>query len=303
MSDQKNGSSGLRDDEDELSASDDSEPEERPSTLIFDPELDNSDEDDEEEPCAPAVQGQFSLKGGGSDFSHRTHNIFDCLDKVATPTSYSSSSSSTSTFVSSSSSSSSTNQQKDGVFTRPLAPPPSRKTSQPPPNPPIAAKKRWTPDYLLHPERWTHYSLEDVSETSDHGNTAAALSFLSDLQERKEEQMRGEEKEKKQEDKKKEKEQSHTDSSSCEPQHRMVFCRPNMPKKEQPAEKSREKETHLSHLQEEEEEGEGKEGKKHREGEADKETSKGEEEAPPVFTSFKRMRSKNYRKSSEGEEH
>uniref|UniRef100_A0A3Q3FYE4 U5 small nuclear ribonucleoprotein TSSC4 n=1 Tax=Labrus bergylta TaxID=56723 RepID=A0A3Q3FYE4_9LABR len=105
--------------------------------------------------CAPAGlrnQAQFSLRGGSSAFSNRSQSIFDCLDNVARPPS------STSSY---------------GVFARPQAPPPSRKTTQPPLSPPNPVKRRGTPDYLLNPERWTHYSLEDTSETSDQGNTRA----------------------------------------------------------------------------------------------------------------------------------
>ena len=42
------------------------------------------------------------------------------------------------------------------------------------------------PDYLLHPERWTCYSLEDVPDSSDADNRAAAHQYLSGLQRRKE---------------------------------------------------------------------------------------------------------------------
>lgn len=147
----------------------------------------------------------------------------------------------------------------------------------------------------MHPERWTHYSLEGVSETSEQGNTMAAFNFLSELQERKEEQKRSERKQEEEEEEK----QSCSDSSPRDLQHRMIFCRPNRPKREAAAaERSREKETLLSHLQEEEEE------EKHTESGTERETDgvKEEvEEALPVFT-FRKMRSKNYRRSSEGEE-
>ncbi|XP_053304489.1 protein TSSC4 [Spea bombifrons] len=41
------------------------------------------------------------------------------------------------------------------------------------------------PDYLAHPERWTKYSLEDVPTSSDRSNRNTALSFLADLQKKK----------------------------------------------------------------------------------------------------------------------
>ncbi|XP_074523061.1 U5 small nuclear ribonucleoprotein TSSC4 [Halichoeres trimaculatus] len=272
MCDQKD-SSGLRDDEDQLSVNDKSEPEESLTTVLSDPELDDSEEDEDEEPCDQSALAEFSLKGGSSAFSYRTRNIFDCLDRV-TPTTSSSSSSSSST-------SSTLNQQA-----------PTRKTSQPPPSSPVAAKRKGTPDYLLHPERWTHYSLEGVSETSEQGNKMAAFNFLSELQERKEEQKRSGEKQQGEEEK-----QSHSDSFPCEPQHRMIFCRPNNLRTEATAtERSKKKEMHLNHLLEEQEE------EKHTESGTGEETGTGvKEEVPPVFTTRK-MRSKNYRRGSEGEE-
>ncbi|KAM7015150.1 U5 small nuclear ribonucleoprotein TSSC4 [Tautogolabrus adspersus] len=281
----------------------------------FDPELDHSDDDDNEEVCAPAGlrnQAQFSLRGGSSAFSNRSHSIFDCLDNVARPPS------STSSCPSSSSSSSSVNQQKDGVFARPQAPPPSRKTNQPPLSPPNPVKRRGTPDYLLNPERWTHYSLEDTSETSDHGNTRAALSFLTTLQERKEEDRKQKERKEEEEE---EAERSCSDSSPCDLQQKMIFSRPSRPRREQPMVRSREKETHLSHLQEEEVEGREtqKAGERRTEAEekhAENQTKEEEQEqrqrekeeeekaeSGPVFTSFRRISSKNYRRSSVKEEY
>ncbi|XP_060899019.1 U5 small nuclear ribonucleoprotein TSSC4 [Labrus mixtus] len=313
MCDQKKKGVDLGDDEDELSVSDDSEPEERPTMAPFDPELDHSDDDDDNEEvcCAPAGlrnQAQFSLRGGSSAFSNRSQSIFDCLDNVARPPSSTSSCPSSS----SSSSSSSVNQQKDGVFARPQAPPPSRKTTQPPLSPPNPVKRRGTPDYLLNPERWTHYSLEDTSETSDQGNTRAALSFLSTLQERKEEDRK----------QKEEAERSCSDSSPCNLQKKMIFSRPSRPKREQPMVRSREKETLLSHLQEEEVEGretqkagerrteveeKHAENQKKEEEQGQRQREKEEEEekveSGPVFTSFRRMSSKNYRRSSVKEEY
>uniref|UniRef100_A0A8C9ZYM7 U5 small nuclear ribonucleoprotein TSSC4 n=1 Tax=Sander lucioperca TaxID=283035 RepID=A0A8C9ZYM7_SANLU len=149
------------DDVDELSASDESEPEEQPSSAPFDPELDDDDDDDdydyggEAEISALAAGHQakssFSLRGGSSAFSNRSHSIFECLDSVARPTA----------------SSLSQDNVTDGVFARPLPPHPSRKTSQPLSNCPTPAKKKGVPDYLVHPERWTRYSLEEVTMTCD----------------------------------------------------------------------------------------------------------------------------------------
>lgn len=42
------------------------------------------------------------------------------------------------------------------------------------------------PDYRMHPHKWTRYSLEDV-DTSERSNTAAAMSFLKEIESRKSE--------------------------------------------------------------------------------------------------------------------
>ncbi len=302
MCDQKNG--GDHDDDvDELSASDESEPEEQPSSAPFDPELDDDDEEEEVMISAPAAghraQSSFSLRGGSSAFSNRSHSIFDCLDSVARLAS----------------SSLQQDTVTDGVFARPLPPRPSRKTSQPLSSCPTPAKKRGAPDYLVHPERWTHYSLEDVTETSDQGNSRAAHHFLSSLQQKKEQQ------------------ESQSDSS-CNTQQKMIFSRPSKllkgePADQPPAVRGKDKETHLSHLEEEEDEDEeGREKEKAggrrtdqrvekaeeraRDEETDMrgavmEKEKGEEEeeeedkmgeAGPGFTCFRKTKRKNYRKSS-----
>lgn len=46
---------------------------------------------------------------------------------------------------------------------------------------------RRIPDFRKNPHKWTKYSLDDVpnEDTSDRGNTAAALSFLREMEERK----------------------------------------------------------------------------------------------------------------------
>uniref|UniRef100_A0AAQ5XA91 U5 small nuclear ribonucleoprotein TSSC4 n=1 Tax=Amphiprion ocellaris TaxID=80972 RepID=A0AAQ5XA91_AMPOC len=92
------------------------------------------------------AQDSFSLSGGCSAFSDRCHSVFDGLDSVDRQTS----------------SSLSEDNIRDILCTQP--PFPSRKTSHLLSNRPTP-KTRGVPDYLLHPERWTHYSLEDVPET------------------------------------------------------------------------------------------------------------------------------------------
>lgn len=271
------------DDGDQLSASDESEPEQQPSRAPFDPDLDHSDDDDDDDDvCAPATiptsQSSFSLSGGTSAFSDRSHCIFDCLDSIGRQTS------------------SSRNQNTvadDSLH--------SQSTSQPSSICPTPPKKRFVPDYLVHPERWTHYSLEDVNESSDQENSRVAYQFLSSLGQ----EARG--------------------SSPCDLRHKMIF-RPKQLLKEQPNDQlspvsAKETGMHLSHLleEEEDEEAEGRKTEEHLEktekGQTDEEkdtsgaTGQGEEtkevqkekkveESRCQFTSFRNMMSKNYRKRS-----
>lgn len=50
---------------------------------------------------------------------------------------------------------------------------------------------RRLPDFHKNPHKWTKYSLDDVKneDTSDRANTAAALSFLREMEQRKSEKM------------------------------------------------------------------------------------------------------------------
>lgn len=108
----------------------------------------------------------FHLRGMSSTFSQRSHSIFDCLESAARQAPCSA----PQTSVSDSDS-----------FKRPVAPPsqtPARSLSR------VQGSTGLTrvlpvPDYVSHPERWTKYSLEDVSETSEQSNRDAALAFLS----------------------------------------------------------------------------------------------------------------------------
>lgn len=270
------------DDGDQLSASDESEPEQQPSRAPFDPDLDHSDDDDDDDVCAPAAipisQSSFSLSGGTSAFSDRSHSIFDCLDSIGRQTF----------------SSLNQNTVADESSLH------SQNTSHPSSICPTPPKKRLVPDYLVHPERWTHYSLEDVNESSDQENSRVAYQFLSSLGQ----EARG--------------------SSPCDLQHKMIF-RPKQLPKEQPNDQlslvsAKETGMHLSHLLEEEEEDEEAEGRKTEEhldktekgqkdeekdtsgamgqGEEKKEVQKEKkvEESRCQFTSFRNMMTKNYRK-------
>ncbi|GLH04983.1 Protein TSSC4 [Gryllus bimaculatus] len=69
---------------------------------------------------------------------------------------------------------------KESIFKRPEMLPPR-------------FKARDIPDYQRHPDRWTKYSLADVSndEMSERSNTATAMAFLQELASRKNESLEG----------------------------------------------------------------------------------------------------------------
>ncbi|NXO83695.1 TSSC4 protein, partial [Sitta europaea] len=120
----------------------------------------------------------FHLKGMSSTFSLRSQSIFDCLEEAAKQ----------------SVPSLREDNVVDGRFKRPLPPTTvagavgaesmrrqGRAVQAPRASPAV-------PDYVAHPERWTKYSLEGVSECSDQTNRAVAMEFLGGLKERGEQQ-------------------------------------------------------------------------------------------------------------------
>ena len=99
----------------------------------------------------------FLRIGGDSDFQGRSHSIFGCLDKLEPEQ----------------------KTEKSETGSKSLGAP-------------ARAPKR-VPDHVLHPEKWTKYSLEeDGTEknagmlTSDALNRHAALSFMDEIRKRKE---------------------------------------------------------------------------------------------------------------------
>ncbi|KFU94348.1 Protein TSSC4 [Chaetura pelagica] len=120
----------------------------------------------------------FHLRGMSSTFSLRSQSIFDCLEeaaKLSVP-------------------SMPEDNVVDGTFKRPL-PPTTVSSNMVPENlgkqaKPVLAPKTSpaVPDYVAHPERWTKYSLEGVSESTDKTNRAVAMEFLEGLKKRGEEQ-------------------------------------------------------------------------------------------------------------------
>ncbi|KAM6273740.1 U5 small nuclear ribonucleoprotein TSSC4 isoform 1-T5 [Porphyrio hochstetteri] len=116
----------------------------------------------------------FHLRGMSSTFSLRSQSIFDCLEeaaKLSVP-------------------SMPEDNVVDGRFKRPL--PPTTVSSNVVPEglgketKPVQAPKTSpaVPDYVAHPERWTKYSLDGVSESSDKANREVAMEFLESLKKR-----------------------------------------------------------------------------------------------------------------------
>ncbi|XP_067902186.1 U5 small nuclear ribonucleoprotein TSSC4 [Heterodontus francisci] len=135
----------------------------------------------------------FQLRGTSSGFSFRSQNIFSGLENA----------------VKFDASQPRDNSTIDGEFKCPPNPGPQRKMIEgsPPGNQSSSPSKRRVsgepprgkqssnsrkkaqsvPDYLLHPERWTKYSLEDVPETSNKKNTAVAFEFIDSLKKQRKE--------------------------------------------------------------------------------------------------------------------
>ncbi|NXK51316.1 TSSC4 protein, partial [Chauna torquata] len=120
----------------------------------------------------------FHLRGMSSTFSLRSQSIFDCLEdaaKLSVP-------------------SMPEDNVVDGRFKRPLPPTTVSSNVVPErlgkPTKPVQAPKisPAVPDYVAHPERWTKYSLDGVSESSDKTNRAVAMEFLEGLKKSRGEQ-------------------------------------------------------------------------------------------------------------------
>ncbi|CAL8359707.1 unnamed protein product [Gadus morhua 'NCC'] len=312
-------------------------------------------------PLPAAPLSNFSLKGGNSSFSFRSRNIFDCLDTVAKETSSpgkdgvametasppgkdgvameTASPPGKDGVAMVTSPKPGQDGAVDGVFVRPSPPPPlgcGKKTGGPqagrkrhvtegPGDPVQVPARRGAPDYLLHPERWTRYSLEEVAETSDSRNRSVALQYLLSLQQSQEPAPGPEGA------------CFVPPDPSCAPApegsvgpspHRIIFSRPGRgPGREERGDEGRAapdgggRRGGLSHLQEEEEEEDldcstaavppKVEQRKRKMGpgrgggglmEEEEEEEKSEPEVAPEFASFRKAHRKNYRKTSEQED-
>ncbi|XP_062465382.1 U5 small nuclear ribonucleoprotein TSSC4 [Pezoporus occidentalis] len=164
-------------DSDDLGLADEAEVDtispEEPSVDDGDYRSDDSSNSSHRSPVQP-----FHLRGMSSTFSLRSQSIFDCLEeaaKLSVP-------------------SMPEDNVVDGRFKRPLSPTTAAgsmvleslgkqvKAVQAPKTSPAV------PDYVAHPERWTKYSLDGVSESSDKTNRAVAMEFLEGLKKRGKEQ-------------------------------------------------------------------------------------------------------------------
>lgn len=156
-----------------LSDSDPDEPDEKFVRKVED--LSSSSEDEEDAHFGQPVSQEnptFKLTGGSSGFCDRSKDIFAQLDCAAKHTSKQLGE----------------DNVLDGTFARPAPPSPPQAAHRKCGAGPEATIKKTSknlPDYLAHPERWTRYSLEDVSETSDRKNTQVAHQYLQGLQDRK----------------------------------------------------------------------------------------------------------------------
>uniref|UniRef100_A0A8C4TEF8 U5 small nuclear ribonucleoprotein TSSC4 n=1 Tax=Erpetoichthys calabaricus TaxID=27687 RepID=A0A8C4TEF8_ERPCA len=145
------------------------------TTPNYGAEVENSSSDSSDGEClasdqalsksgsAERVKKPFQLQGTSIGFSFRSKNIFDGLEsaaKIKVP-------------------SLGDDNVVDGPFVRPLLPQ-AKKNTEP-------KYSHSVPDYVTHPERWTKYSLEGVSETSCRKNAMVAHEFIESLQKRQKE--------------------------------------------------------------------------------------------------------------------
>ncbi|XP_010888785.1 protein TSSC4 [Esox lucius] len=279
----------------------DSDPDE--CNVSIDPKVEDlsSSSDDEEHqnsvPNSGPKKPAFSLTGGSSSFSSRSQSIFDCLESAAKLAS----------------SHIGLDNGIDGSFTCP------------PPHPLMPTGKKYqenvgklvskptckggVPDYLVNPERWTRYSLEDVPETSDHKNKMVAQQYIQSLQKNKSVMA---------EDPEEPFTPTFNQGLSSSSEHKIVFSKPSRGLKDCDPEGNKLDQPKkswmgLSHLDEEEEEGIGlgaisphrlKESEKKRKwtlvkDEESGSLNDGKDQTPIGFIINRKVNRKNFRKTSE----
>lgn len=262
-------------------------------------ELSSSSEEENVQHGSDVPQGttMFKLTGGSFGFSFRSKNIFDQLDGALKFTS----------------SQLAEDNVVDGTFARPAPPSPPRKLREPE-RTKKASSTKTVPDYLLHPERWTRYDLDDVPETSDRKNRQVAHEFIQGLQNRR-------------------RSQEATASSfspafnqdhSSSSEHKIIFSKPSQSSKDEgqnvhKVDQVKTKEVGLVHLDDEQEEDDeekeggkmpslhqnlsldGKEKKRKLldEGSDEEEEGKG---SNVTFSSGRKVNRKNFRKAVQEED-
>ena len=128
----------------------------------------------------------FSLNGADTGFSSRSQDVFSSLATIeakhdafqkATGTTASRKSDGETLIKDDPVVEDALPQKRSTAFKRPRGVPPPR--------------KRWTPDYRQHPERWVKYDLSDVQadQMSERSNTATAMDFLNTQRRRKDENI------------------------------------------------------------------------------------------------------------------
>lgn len=260
-------------------------------------ELSSSSSDEENVQRGGDVSSEtakFKLTGGSLGFSYRSKSIFDQLD----------------TAVKLTSSQLAEDNVIDGTFARPAPPSPPIKHREPERTKKALSTKK-VPDYLLHPDRWTRYDLDDVPETSDKKNSQVAHEFIQGLQNRR----------RSQEAAASSFSPAFNQDNSSSAEHKIIFSKPsqttkdetqNLPKVDQ----AKTKEVGLVHLDDEQEEEEEEEGRKmaplHHsrtlgsEKKKRKWTDDGNSEdgkkANVVFSNGRKVNRKNFRKAAEEED-
>lgn len=160
---------------------------------------------------------------------------------------------------------------EESMFKRPM--PKLRKSSHPPPRRQLKqANKFRVPDHKKNPHKWVKYNLATTAEVTEKSNSAAAFSFLRELEERKRKHDECDEptqdnndgkivfKKPKASEAESKKGKTYRDGKLCMPAFEFGSQRPKESKKQVTTEKKTSKSTTqrpLSHLNEVDEEEEG----------------------------------------------
>lgn len=131
-----------------------------------------------------SVKQGFSLKGHDEAFSVRRESIFGSLPVVVLKHNETLSLEASVTIEEDRDTSDDTSVYKgeESMFKRPM---PKLRTSSYLPRKFCKVKRIATPDHKQNPHKWVRYNLSTTSEITEKSNSAAAFSFLRELEERK----------------------------------------------------------------------------------------------------------------------